>query len=62
MSYTPDNENIEDPILNIIRGIKEFDSAVDNIVDSDEYNNEYKEKLSELSIDLRRIKLKLKTI
>lgn len=59
MSYTNPEQDLESPIKKMVEAIKEFDKAVDSRIESREYNSVYIEEISELSIELRRLKVKL---
>lgn len=52
MGYTPEEENIQDPIEKILEGIKEFQDASDKRLDNDEYKDIHKHDLKNMKKDL----------
>lgn len=59
MSYRAPEQDLEEPIDDIINGIDKFDKAVDKRVESNEWQQEHLVEISELSLQLRRIKFSL---
>lgn len=66
MSYTPDDQKFENPIKKILEGIKEFDSVVDKRMEANEDKNEWSKEhileINELSVDLMRMRVRLKKL
>lgn len=60
MSYTPENQRLHPSIEKILEGIEEFQEAVNNRVNnSSEWKNVHLHEITELSIELIKLKLKL---
>lgn len=59
MGYRPDDQALETPIENILKGIKNFDSATNKRISSREWSDEHikelndiRKKMFDLQIDL----------
>lgn len=59
MSYTPENQRIDEPIRKLTEAIKEFDSVVDARIDSNDWKGDHIIELSEISLELRKIRIRL---
>lgn len=59
MGYRPEEQSLENPSDKIIEGIKEFTSAVEKRIESNNWQAEHIEEISEIDDELQKIKKKL---
>ena len=59
MSYTPDDQKIEDPVLNLRKAIKEFNDVVQARIESCSYGRDHTDALHEIRKDLLDVEYKI---
>ena len=59
MGYRPDDQSLEDPIDDMLKGIEAFNKAVDKRAESQEWDDDHIKEIQDTSLELTKIKFTL---